>query len=119
MEALPVCECDKRGACCRQLIIEIGEEDFLREPRLKDEARPLKAPFGRKEYSDDDGKLALPLVEGWEDGGWLACGETFPWGMLAEDNTCKIYPNSERWSQWLVGVESHPTVITSDPAKLS
>ncbi len=73
-------ECQKCGACCRGLIIQIGELDLIREPRLRPVAE-LCDGNGRIKFEDDMEKEYL-----------LACGEKMPCPFLKDDNTCEIYP---------------------------
>ena len=64
-------KCQKCGHCCRNLIIEIGEHDVLRESKLLEYAEPFNG----------DGEREL-------DREYLL---TTPCPFLA-DNKCSIYP---------------------------
>jgi len=71
-------ECDRCGACCERLIIEVEHEDVLREPKIAESATLL------------DGRGKLPLV----DAQWgLACGSGCPFGSHDADgkHACRIY----------------------------
>ena len=88
----PAYECDRCGACCERLIVEVDEIDLAREPRLKAVVEPFKVDGHQEEYTDQDGRAALPLVPGFEHGGLLACGKNMPCGMLGADKKCGVYP---------------------------
>jgi Fe-S-cluster containining protein len=77
---LPRYECDRCGACCRHLIIEIEHLDLVREPRLWPVATLLDGN-GRITYESD-----------WDKQYGLACGRTRPCQMLGPDNLCGVYP---------------------------
>lgn len=68
-----ICGCQKCGACCRRLIIEITHLDVVREPRLLEVATLMDADLGHE--SDWDKEYHLPV----------------PCGFLV-DNQCSIYP---------------------------
>lgn len=82
-------QCDKCGACCRQLIIEIEELDIVREPRLSI-AEPFRVPLGVR-LLDGDGNEHQEVITGYGAGAMLACGSSKPCPML-EGNLCAIYP---------------------------
>jgi Fe-S-cluster containining protein len=84
-------ECDGCGACCRHMIIEIEDVDVVREPRLKEVAKPFATEPGMI-HVDHNGDEYVPIEPGWEAGAMLACGSSMPCGMLAADNRCSIYP---------------------------
>lgn len=83
-------ECDKCGACCRFLIIEIIELDLIRESRLIGKAEAFRMPPGHVLLDDDDNEVAEE-VPGYGAGAMLACGCTHPCPMLV-GNDCSIYP---------------------------
>ncbi len=77
-------ECDKCGACCRQLIVEADELDVLREPRLIDADRHYAGKSVDEvidELQSDVGKAII-----------IACGTARPCPFLDADNKCTIYP---------------------------
>lgn len=69
-------ECDQCGACCRKLIVEIVEADVVREPRLREVARPIRKAayvmFGDEEPPDY----------------MLTCGKPCP---MLNGNQCSIH----------------------------
>lgn len=68
-------ECKQCGHCCRGLLLEIGEHDVLREPKLLEFATLLDG-HGSIEWEDDlEKEYALPT----------------PCPFL-KDNKCSIYP---------------------------
>lgn len=71
-------ECDKCGACCRKLIVEIDHIDVVREPRLLPVVTLL------------DGHGSIKFDSEWEKQYHLACADPCP--MLGVDNLCSIYP---------------------------
>jgi Fe-S-cluster containining protein len=86
--------CDKCGACCRHLIIEIGPIDIAREPRFL-ALEPFRTDGFVPDFTEDEAEeylLVGPLVPGFEAGAMLACGPEFPCMMLGQDNLCTIYP---------------------------
>ena len=66
-------ECDRCGACCKQLIVEIDELDLVREPRLIPLAQAFRVPDGMELRADDGGSQR-------------------PCPVLGPDNRCTIYP---------------------------
>jgi Fe-S-cluster containining protein len=86
----PVYECDRCGACCTQLIIEIDELDLIREPRLIPASEPFRVPEGMV-LADGDGEPREEIVPGYGAGAMLACGPTRPCPMLTPGG-CSIYP---------------------------
>jgi len=85
-----VFECDRCGACCRELIIEIEYVDIIREPRLREVTKPFRVPEGMQIVDDDDEPIANP--DPYMAGANLACGRKHPCPMLGPDNLCTIYP---------------------------
>ncbi|MCI0462475.1 MAG: YkgJ family cysteine cluster protein [Gemmataceae bacterium] len=83
-------ECDGCGACCRQLIIEIDWIDVLREPALRQAAKPFKIPADMM-LTDEDGKEVV-TGDPFAPGALLACGATHACKLLGADNLCTIYP---------------------------
>ncbi len=71
-------ECDKCGACCEKLIVEIDELDLVREPKLR----------GVATLMDGCGSIQYDSV--WEKEYLLTCAEPCP--MLSDDKTCSVYP---------------------------
>jgi len=74
-----IIQCKKCGKCCHTFIIEIGQLDVVREPRLLEHAKLLDGN-GKIEHESDYEKEYL-----------LAAGETMPCPFLV-DNKCSIYP---------------------------
>lgn len=72
-------ECDKCGACCRHLLVEVDALDVLREPRLLDAQQGLK-------------RMSLPLLLEDEDRCLIIAGPGQPCQFLGTDNHCQIYP---------------------------
>lgn len=72
-------ECDRCGACCQSLIIEIDHIDVVREPKLLSVARLM------------DGNGKIQYESEWEKQYSLACGSRCP--MLGDGNLCSIYPS--------------------------
>lgn len=83
-------ECDQCGACCRELIVEIGWIDVLRESRLREVAEPFSIPEGMHLEDDDGNKVETD--DPFAAGALLACGSTHSCKMLGTDNLCTIYP---------------------------
>ena len=80
-------ECQKCGACCHKLIIEIGCHDIVREPRLAAVARPFReveGPCGFVAGGEDDGETIHD-----QPCHLLTAGQRCP--MLGDDNLCAIY----------------------------
>ncbi len=83
-------ECDKCGACCRQLIVEADELDVLREPRLIEAARHYA---GRSvdevvdELQSDVGKVLV-----------IVCSSGCR--FVGTDNQCTIYPTRVQMFVW-------------------
>lgn len=75
--SLPVFDCDRCGACCRELILEADHLDALREPRIAAEATLL----------DGHGTIDLEHAR-W---GLNRRGEGFACVFLGADNACGIY----------------------------
>ena len=69
-------ECDRCGACCRTLIVEVTELDVLREPRIA----LAMVPFRQEPGFEAD------------EVGMLACGGRHPCPFVKGDNLCEIYP---------------------------
>ena len=67
-------ECDRCGLCCRDLIVEIGHVDVVREPKLR------TAIIEAHAAGPDDWEAEYILC---------ACK---PCPMLGADNLCTIYP---------------------------
>lgn len=67
-------ECDDCGACCRAKLIDVFEEDILREPRVREEMSPLREP-------GLDGEI-----------GYLNCTGAGACSFLSDQNRCTIYP---------------------------
>jgi len=77
---MPKYECDQCGACCKGYpIVEVGELDILREPRLID-ADPHHRGKTIEQILDDYGK-GMAVI--------LACGSPCP---FLRENRCSIYP---------------------------
>lgn len=70
----PTFECDGCGACCRTKLVDVYEEDLLREPRLKEQMKELREPGIDYEI------------------GYLNCFETGTCPFLNGENRCSIYP---------------------------
>ena len=70
-------ECQKCGHCCKNLIIEIGEHDVLREPKLLEHI--MKSA------------VIEPPKEDWEYDLNRQYGLEIPCHFLV-DNKCSIYP---------------------------
>lgn len=70
-------ECDKCGACCTQLIVEISHIDVVREPRLREASKLMRQT---PDWESD-----------WDNEYLLACG--YPCPMLGTDKLCQIYPS--------------------------
>lgn len=85
----PVYECDRCGACCEKLIIEIQLLDVIREPRLREVTKPCRVPPGAV-YEDDDGN-EITDPDPYVEGAILACVDPCP--MLGADKLCQIYPS--------------------------
>lgn len=91
------------GACCRHLIIEIESIDILREPKLKEVAKPFRRSYSKDENGvdieenydeiDEDTEENLgELVPGWDQGAMLAAGtKDTPCAMLTCEGMCSIY----------------------------
>lgn len=73
-------ECDRCGACCENLILEVDHLDVLREPLIAERGRLL------------DGHGSIPLV----DASWSLWGESHvcAFGRRDDDgkHSCTIYP---------------------------
>jgi Fe-S-cluster containining protein len=67
-------ECDGCGACCRTKLVDVFEEDLLREPRLGERMQPLREP-------GLDGEI-----------GYLNCLSDGACPFLNGENRCGIYP---------------------------
>jgi len=90
---MPKYECDKCGACCEHLIIEIDYLDILREPRIREYREPFRLSPGQVFYDvETDETIPADEVDLYMAGALLACGKTKPCPFLAEDKTCASYP---------------------------
>ena len=69
--------CRRCGACCRDLIIEAGPVDVLREPLIAERCPVL----------DGNGSIEDPTEWSWS----IAVGMTQPCPFLGPDNACSIY----------------------------
>lgn len=73
-------ECDRCGACCEKLILEVDHLDVLREPLISERGRIL------------NGNGSIPLV----DAAWSMWGESHVcvFGRRDDDgkHSCTIYP---------------------------
>lgn len=67
-------ECDGCGECCRQKLVDVFEEDILRESKVAEQMSPLREP-------GLDGEI-----------GYLNCGSRGNCFFLDSDNRCGIYP---------------------------
>ena len=67
-------ECDGCGECCRHKLVDVFEEDILREPRVGAQMSPLREP-------GLDGEI-----------GYLNCGSGGKCFFLDGENRCGIYP---------------------------
>jgi Fe-S-cluster containining protein len=67
-------ECDGCGECCRRKLVDVFEEDILREPRVGEQMSPLREP-------GLDGEI-----------GYLNCGSGGSCFFLDGENRCGIYP---------------------------
>lgn len=67
-------ECDQCGACCRTMLVDVFDEDLLREPRIAPEMMVLKDP-------GLDGEI-----------GYLNCLKHRGCPFLDDENRCGIYP---------------------------
>jgi len=67
-------ECDGCGACCRTKLVDVFDEDLLREPQLGKQMHPLREP-------GLDGEI-----------GYLNCLSNGACPFLDEENHCGIYP---------------------------
>ena len=67
-------ECDGCGECCRRKLVDVFEEDVLREPRVGEQMSPLREP-------GLDGEI-----------GYLNCGSGGSCFFLDGENRCSIYP---------------------------
>jgi Fe-S-cluster containining protein len=67
-------ECDGCGECCRHKLVDVFEEDILREPRVDEQMSPLREP-------GLDGEI-----------GYLNCGSGGKCFFLDGENRCGIYP---------------------------
>ena len=67
-------ECDDCGACCRGKLVDIFDEDVLREPRIKQAMKPLREP-------GLDGEI-----------GYLYCLDSGACPFLDANDRCSIYP---------------------------
>lgn len=67
-------QCDGCGACCRTKLVDVFEEDLLREPRLAPRMQPLREP-------GLDGEI-----------GYLNCLTDGACPFLDSDDRCGIYP---------------------------
>jgi Fe-S-cluster containining protein len=86
---MPLPECDKCGACCKFPIIEITENDIIKEPRLI-VAEPFQYPPGMVLLDEND-EVIQETILGYGGGALLACGPKRPCPMLGADNLCTIY----------------------------
>jgi len=77
-------KCQKCGHCCSKLIVEIGQLDVIREPRL------LKGLITSKPLDSEDSINSEPLYS--EDEPDELYGLKIPCPFLMEDNKCSIYP---------------------------
>ena len=74
-------ECDKCGACCRQLIVEADDIDLMREPQLLYADRDFVANYGPDEAIEalqEEGRCLI-----------IAGGKRC---YFLEENQCSIYP---------------------------
>jgi Fe-S-cluster containining protein len=96
-------ECDKCGACCKHLLLEIEMIDIAREPRIAAVAMPFKPPGPEDwepeldEEEQEEYERVGPLVPGWEYGASLNTGPDhacpFLGGVPSEkERPCGIYP---------------------------
>ena len=67
-------ECDGCGVCCRTKLVDVFEEDLLREPRVGPQMQPLREP-------GLDGEI-----------GYLNCLDGGACSFLDGENRCGIYP---------------------------
>ena len=67
-------ECDGCGACCRTKLVDVFEEDLLREPSLGERMQPLREP-------GLDGEI-----------GYLNCLSGGACPFLNGENRCGTYP---------------------------
>ena len=67
-------ECDGCGECCRHKLVDVFEEDILREPKVGEQMSPLREP-------GLDGEI-----------GYLNCGSGDKCFFLDSENRCGIYP---------------------------
>lgn len=81
-------DCDKCGACCKHLIIEIDWVDVQREPLLRAVTEPFRIPLGMHLEDEDGEPVSNP--DPYMAGAMLACGSQCP--MLGAENLCTIYP---------------------------
>ena len=86
---MPCYECDRCGACCRELIIDIDYVDVLREPRLREVSRPFR--IGPDEKFVDNNDNEVEITDGYMVGAMLAAGRKHPCRLLGADNRCTIY----------------------------
>lgn len=70
----PTYECDGCGACCRTKLVDVFEEDLLREPRLKEPMTVLREPGIDYEI------------------GFINCITNGACPFLDPENRCSIYP---------------------------
>jgi Fe-S-cluster containining protein len=88
----PRYECDKCGACCNRIIVEVTELDLIREPRLMEGADRIKLGEGMILVDDYTGEPCEEAIPGWGAGALLACGIRKPCPQLGADNLCQVYP---------------------------
>ena len=70
----PMYECDGCGACCRTKLVDVFDEDLLREPRLNEHMTKLREPGIDFEI------------------GYLNCLRNGACPFLDDENRCSIYP---------------------------
>ena len=77
-------ECDQCGACCRHLIVEAEEIDYLREPKLAESDPHYRSKPPEEIVAELRSEIGKVLV--------IACGHLRPCHFLDTDNKCTIYP---------------------------
>jgi Fe-S-cluster containining protein len=77
-------ECDKCGACCKQLLVEVYDIDVWREPKL------MTADIGRWTREMIEAELMDELEQ--EGKCLVIAGPGKPCQFLGDENQCGIYP---------------------------